>query len=71
MKRLAAIMICAVCAFIPLKAYAADVPETGAQVYVLYCPDNGEILASKNENERMKPASTTKLTMISSRLTRT
>ena len=61
MKRLAAIMICAVCAFIPLKAYAADVPETGAQVYVLYCPDNGEILASKNENERMKPASTTKL----------
>ncbi len=49
MKRLAAIMICAVCAFIPLKAYAADVPETGAQVYVLYCPDNGEILASKND----------------------
>ena len=61
MKRLAAIMICAVCAFIPLKAYAADVPETGAQAYVLYCPDNGEILVSKNENERMKPASTTKL----------
>ena len=61
MKRLAAIMICAVCAFIPLRAYAADVPETGAQAYVLYCPDNGEILVSKNENERMKPASTTKL----------
>ena len=61
MKRLAAIMICAVCAFIPLRAYAADVPETGAQAYVIYCPDNGEIIASKNENERMKPASTTKL----------
>ena len=61
MKKAAAILLCAVLAFIPVKARAAEIPETGAQAFVLYCPDNGEIIASKNENERMKPASTTKL----------
>ena len=61
MKKLAAIMLCAVCAIFHVKAYAAEVPRTGAQAYVLYCPDNGGILASKDENTHMKPASTTKL----------
>lgn len=32
-----------------------------AESYVLYCADNGQIIASENENKRMKPASTTKI----------
>lgn len=40
---------------------ADDVPETSAAAYVLYCPQNGNIILSKNKDERKKPASTTKL----------
>lgn len=32
-----------------------------AQAYVLYCVENGEVLLSKNADEKMKPASTTKI----------
>ena len=62
MKQLVTIILCALTALtVPICANAAELPDTSAQAYVLYCPDNGEILASENENERMKPASTTKL----------
>ncbi len=40
---------------------AVDEPETGAEAFVLYCVENRKIILSKNENKRMKPASTTKL----------
>ena len=44
-------------------AFAEDnAPSVSAEAYVLYCVDNGKILNSKNENKKMKPASTTKLT---------
>lgn len=36
-------------------------PDVSAETYVLYCADNGQILAAKDENKRMKPASTTKI----------
>ncbi len=36
-------------------------PEVGARGFVLLDHDSGRILASKNENERMDPASITKL----------
>ncbi len=36
-------------------------PSTSAESFVLYCPDNDTVLTSKDENKRMKPASTTKL----------
>lgn len=39
---------------------AAEV-STSAGAYVLYCANNGEIIASHNENEKMKMASTTKI----------
>ena len=43
-------------------AFAEDnAPSVSAEAYVLYCVDNGKILNSKNENKKMKPASTTKL----------
>lgn len=63
MKKLVAVLLGMICALIPASvgAAAVSVPETGAQAYILYCPENGEILASHNEHERMKPASTTKL----------
>ena len=37
--------------------------ETGvsAQSYILYCPQNGETIASREPDKKMKPASTTKL----------
>lgn len=36
-------------------------PDVSAETYVLYCADNGQIFAAKDENKRMKPASTTKI----------
>lgn len=36
-------------------------PSVSAQAFILYCADNGQIIYSKNENDKMKPASTTKL----------
>lgn len=35
--------------------------SVSAQACVLYCPDNGKVLFSKNENSKMKMASTTKI----------
>lgn len=43
------------------SAEISDVPNVSAESYVLYCVDNGEIISSKNEHSKMKPASTTKL----------
>lgn len=43
------------------SAEISDVPNVSAESYVLYCADNGEIISSKNEHNKMKPASTTKL----------
>lgn len=36
-------------------------PSVSADSYILYCPDNGEVICSSNENKKIKPASTTKL----------
>ena len=64
MKRFIAVFL-AFSMLLPLgfraQAQAADVPETSAGAFVLYCPDNGEVLLSDNADKRMKPASTTKL----------
>lgn len=40
---------------------ALDSPQVSAQTYVLYCAENRQLVVSKDENSRMKPASTTKL----------
>lgn len=40
---------------------AVEMPTVSAEAYVLLCVDNNTVVASKNENKRMKPASTTKL----------
>lgn len=46
-------------------AFANDsikaLPEASAESYVLYCADNGMVVASKDADKRMKPASTTKI----------
>ncbi len=39
----------------------SDNVQTSAESYVLYCADDCKVIASKNENKKMKPASTTKL----------
>ena len=55
-------MLSAVLVFaFPVSVGAEDTVETSAGAFVLYCAENGEIILSKNENQRMKPASTTKL----------
>lgn len=67
MKKTICVLISALIIFISIApAYAAEdgapeMPGTSASAYVLYCPQNGKIILSKNENERRKPASTTKL----------
>ena len=61
MKRAVSLLLCVILAFGAVVTVSAEGTTTEAEAYVLYCPDNGEILASENENERMKPASTTKL----------
>lgn len=45
------------------KTYAQKNEEisVSAEACVLYCPDNGQIIFSKNENSSIKPASTTKI----------
>ena len=62
MKKLLAVVLSVFFAFACfLRVTAADKPSVSATAFVLYCPDNGKIILSKNENKRMKPASTTKL----------
>lgn len=54
-------MLCyAVCAY-GRKTAEDTPPTTSAQAFVLYCPDNNTVICSKNADERMKPASTTKI----------
>ena len=45
----------------PVTANAAEKPKPSTGAFVLYCMENGKIILSKNQNKRMKPASTTKL----------
>lgn len=65
MKKIIAFVLCvAVFAFgtQTLSAEQNDVkPSVSAQSFVLYCADNSQIIYSKNENKKMKPASTTKI----------
>lgn len=65
MKRIISFVLCFAILFVFSSAVvtAADdaVPKTSAEAFVLYCADNGQILCSKNENKKMKPASTTKI----------
>lgn len=44
-----------------VSAETNDKVKTSAQSYILYCADNGEILAGENIEKTMKPASTTKI----------
>lgn len=63
MKKLLAVALSFVLLLTPLTVYAAEsgAPSVSAQAFVLYCVENGDMILSKNENARMKPASTTKL----------
>ena len=48
-------------AMLPVSAAAAEIPHTAARAFVLYCPQNQQVLLSANKDKYMKPASTTKL----------
>ena len=61
MKKALSLLLCTVLLFCPLCVHAAEIPETQAEAFVLYCPESGELLASRKADKRMKPASTTKL----------
>ncbi|MER2080230.1 MAG: D-alanyl-D-alanine carboxypeptidase family protein [Ruminococcus sp.] len=61
MKQCFSLILCVILFICPICVNAAEAPETGAEAYVLYCADSGEIIAEKNAGKRMKPASTTKL----------
>ena len=65
MKKVLSVLLCAALAFaVPCSANARETPQTGAEAFVLYCVESEGIILSKNENKRMKPASTTKLMTI-------
>ena len=62
MKKPIALLLC-ICLILtlPVSAAAVGVPHTGARAFVLYCPQNKQVLLSADKDKRMKPASTTKL----------
>lgn len=65
MKKLISSILCVILfvTAVPIvsSAESSDIPDISAESYVLYCADNGNIITSKNEHKKMKPASTTKL----------
>lgn len=60
MKRIASLLLCVVLLAFPIAVNGAQISNF-AEASVLYCADNNKAYYSKNENKRMKPASTTKL----------
>lgn len=63
MKKIISLAVCLVMPFVLMGAKNAEdtPPTTSAQAFVLYCPDNNTVICSKNADEKMKPASTTKI----------
>lgn len=62
MKRVSCVLLVFLLLFYNLCATAcAKERSLSAQAYVLYCVENGEVLLEHNSNEKMKPASTTKI----------
>lgn len=64
MKKIISAMLSVLFVFafsITVNADDNSIPSISSESYVLYCVDNAKIIASKDENKRMKPASTTKL----------
>lgn len=66
MKKLICVVLCLL--ILPVCSITAtsaeddkSLPAISAEACVLYCVDDGEIYYSKNENKKMKPASTTKI----------
>ncbi len=60
MKRIISIFLFLTLAVASVCSVRAEI-SVNAEACVLYCPDSGEVYFSKNENKRMRPASTTKL----------
>lgn len=66
MKKVVSFVLAAAFAAATAPAVLADdsvavLPEASAESYVLYCADNGRVIASKDADKHMKPASTTKI----------
>ena len=61
MKKLISLLLCAVFVLSASVVKAAEKPVASALSYILYCPQNGAVLLSRNKDKRMKPASTTKV----------
>ncbi len=62
MKRLFCIALAAIMlVYVGVLPVSSAEVETSAQAYVLYCPDNGELLLSSNPDKRLSMASTTKI----------
>ncbi len=63
MKKIILLAVCFVMPFVLMGEKTAEdtPPTTSAQAFVLYCPDNNTVICSKNADEKMKPASTTKI----------
>ena len=60
-KRLISLITVSLLFFSAIPAVSSAELSVSAESAVLYCPDNGEVYYSENENKSMKPASTTKI----------
>ncbi len=60
-KTLSLLLVFAIFVFNFSATACAKELSLSAQAYVLYCVENDTVLLSHNENEKMKPASTTKI----------
>ena len=61
MKKLLCALLAVLIPFLSVPAVHAEEVGISAQAYVLYCPDNGEILLSDNADTALPIASTTKI----------
>lgn len=63
MKKVISVLLSIILFFsaVPIVYAETSPPSVSAETYILYCADNGQIICSKDENKKMKPASTTKL----------
>lgn len=61
LKKIVAILLCLMIFSVCIIATEAETIEVSSQGYVLYNPDNNEVVESKNGETRMFPASLTKM----------
>lgn len=61
MKTKIALICCIIAGFFCIPTFAVNYPEITAPAALVMCPETGDVLYSKNSDQKMYPASTTKM----------